>query len=194
MEVRIKIEKISMETLVSNLRAYLQLSQAAFAKPIGLSPTHIARFEKGVSIPKDETIERICTVFGVKREYFYNDLPVEESVGSAEAMRILNPEIGIVKRLKEAREEKGWSQNELAKRSQVGQPIINRVEFGRKLTQKQGRKIAEALEVGFDWLMEGDEKKKLYPADQRMIDWLWQHEDVRKELWERMRKEEIKLD
>ena len=31
---------------IRNLRAYLQLSQAAFAEPLGLSPTHIARFVK----------------------------------------------------------------------------------------------------------------------------------------------------
>lgn len=55
-----------------------------------------------------------------------------------------------------------------------------------KLSGKQGRKIAEALEIGFEWLIEGDERKKMYPADQKMIDWLWQHEDIRKMLWEKM--------
>ena len=54
---------------IKELRTCLQLSQAAFAKPIGLSPTHIARFEKGKSVPKDEIIENICSVFGVKRRF-----------------------------------------------------------------------------------------------------------------------------
>ena len=68
----------------------------------------------------------------------------------------------------------------------MNQATINRVEFGAKLTEKQGRKIAETLEVGYDWLMTGNEKKKMYPADQKMMDWLWEKEDVRREIWEMM--------
>lgn len=171
---------------IKELRAYLQLSQAAFAKPIGLSPTHIARFEKGKSVPKDETIENICSAFGVKREYFYGCLPVEEAVNTEDVVKIWNPEIGTVKRLKEARKEKGWTQSELARQAGVSQQLINGFETGKRLSGRQGRKIAEALEIGFEWLMEGDERRKMYPADQKMIDWLWQHEDIRKMLWEKV--------
>ena len=85
-----------------------------------------------------------------------------------------------------AREKKGWSQYELARRSGVNAPLINRVEFGAKLTEKQGVKLAEALEVGVEWLMYGDEEKKEYPVDERMVRWLWEHSDVRKEIWDRM--------
>ena len=55
---------------------------------------------------------------------------------------------------------------------------ISQVESGAKLTEKQGTKISETLEVGFDWLMTGNEKKKMYPADRKMMDWLWEKEDV----------------
>lgn len=76
---------------------------------------------------------------------------------------------------------------ELARHSGVDASIINRVEFGAKLTEKQGVKLAEALEVGISWLLLGNEKKKEYPADKKMIDWLWEHSDVRKEIWGRMK-------
>ena len=88
--------------------------------------------------------------------------------------------------MKEARKEKGWNEHELAKRSGVSQSVISQVESGAKLTEKQGTKISETLEVGFDWLMTGNEKKKMYPADRKMMDWLWEKEDVRREIWERM--------
>ena len=80
----------------------------------------------------------------------------------------------------------------MAKRSGVNQAIINRVEFGAKLTEKQAVKLAETLEIGVEWLMQGDEKKKKYPADQKMILWLWDHEDARQEIWVRMHASEGK--
>ena len=115
------------------------------------------------------------------RRYFDNQIPVQEAV------KIKNPVLGISERLKNARKQKGWSQNELAMQAGVNQPIVNRVEFGEKLTEKQGRKLAEALEVGFEWLMYGNEEKRNYPVDERMINWLWEHEEERKSIWEKMK-------
>ena len=169
--------------MIQDLRAYLQLSQAAFAKPIGLSPTHIARFEKGVSSPTEEIISRICKAFVVDRAYFQNS----GSLSVADAVNKEKAESDVAERLRNAREEKGWSQHELGKRAHVASSIINRVEFGAKLTQKQGIKLAETLEIGYEWLMEGIEEKRYYPADQKMIDWLWEHEEVRKKLWKQMK-------
>ncbi len=171
---------------IAKLRKYLRLSQAAFAEPLGLSPTHIARFEKGVSIPSAETITSICKAFGVDPVYFAASsyIAVEDAVVFTDQSKL------IQERLKVAREAKGWSQYELGKRSGVDASIINRVEFGAKLTMKQGVKLAEALEVGIDWLMEGKEDRKNWPADAKLINWLWVNEEVRRELWERMNGEE----
>ena len=96
----------------------------------------------------------------------------------------------ISARLKLAREEKGLNQVELAERAGVSQSLISRVEFGQKLQEKQGIKIAEALEVGVDWLMKGNEDRKKYPADQKMTDWLWEHPDVREMIWNMMKNDE----
>lgn len=84
------------------------------------------------------------------------------------------------------REEKGRSQNELAKHSGVSHPAINRAEFGAKLTEKKGLKLAAALEIRFDRLMRGEENKKNWLADQKVIDLQWKQEDVGREIWDRM--------
>lgn len=173
----------NISVLIGTLRAYLGLSQAVFAEPLNLSPTHIARFEKGVSVPSKEIINTICDAFEVDHRYFEEDMSVEEAVKKK------IPGEGVAERLKAARRQKGLTQVELAEKSGVLQSVISRVEFGDKLTIKQGVKLAEALEVGIDWLMLGDEKKKEYPADKKMIDWLWEHSDVRKEIWDRMNEE-----
>lgn len=171
---------------VAELRKYLWLSRGSFAEPLGLSPSHIARFEKGESIPTEDTITSICEAFGVDPRYFAADshIAVEEAVTFIDHSKL------IPARLKAAREAKGWSQRELDKRSGVHVSIINRVEFGAKLTMKQGVKLAEALEVGIDWLMEGKEDRKNWSADEKLINWLWANEEVRRELRERMNGEE----
>ena len=38
-----------------------------------------------------------------------------------------------------------------------------------------------------DWLLTGDEDRKDFPADKAMVNWLWQHPEVREELWKQMK-------
>ena len=59
-----------LENKIKILRDYLGLLQAAFAIPLELSPTHIARFEQGVSEPSQTIIDRICERFHVDPRYF----------------------------------------------------------------------------------------------------------------------------
>ena len=170
--------------LLYNLRTYLNLSRVTFSQKVGYSRTHIARFESGEAVPSDEVIDKICETFDVNRRYFdiNSPMPIEEAV------KTKNPAAGVAARLKNTRCEKGLTQGELAKLSGVSQPIISRIEFGEKLTEKQGKKLAEALEVGADWLMFGDEEKRNYPADDKMMKWLWEHEKEREAIWEKIKK------
>ena len=68
-----------MDNKIKTLRDYIQLSQAAFAKPLDLSPTHIARFEQGIAKPSQSTIDRICESFHVDPRYFGTSQPSQLS-------------------------------------------------------------------------------------------------------------------
>lgn len=65
--------------------------------------------------------------------------------------------IDIMKeRIKRARQERGWSQAELARRMSVTQPSVAEWESGRKApNMKNLVRLAKLLDVGFEWLSTG---------------------------------------
>ena len=165
------------------LRLYLGLSLKAFGEPLGYTGTHISRFEKNVVVPDERVIQRICQVFQVEPSYFTGELSVEQSVQKNDDSLTG----AAAQRLTSARQEKGLSMWELSRRAGISQPQISLLESGKyQIKRKAGEKLAEALDVGGDWLLTGDGGKKQYPADRKLIDWLWEHPEVREELWKRM--------
>ena len=168
---------------IHDLRSYLGLSLKAFGEAIGFSGNHISRFEKNVLIPDERVIQRICDVFHVNPGYFTAEMPVDQA-----AQKVEVDTAGAGQRLKTARVEKRLSMWELSRRAGISQPQISMLESGKyQVKRKAAEKLAAALEVGVDWLLTGDEEKKELPADKAMVDWLWQHPEVREELWERMK-------
>lgn len=168
---------------IHDLRSYLGLSLKAFGVAIGFSGNHISRFEKNVFRPDERVIQKICDVFHVDSSYFTGEMPVEQAVQKVEV-----DTAGAGQRLKTARVDRGLSMWELSRRAGISQPQISLLESGKyQVKRKAAEKLAAALEVGMDWLLTGDESKKRFPADKAMVDWLWQHPEVREELWERMK-------
>ena len=133
--------------------------------------------------PSERIIEKICDVHHVDQAYFTSEMPVEQAVQKVEV-----DTAGAGQRLSIARQEKGLSMWELSRRAGISQPQISMLESGKyQVRRKAAEKLAAALEVGVDWLLTGDEEKNAFPADKAMVDWLWQHPEVREELWERMK-------
>ena len=168
---------------IHDLRSYLGLSLSDLGRAIGYTGTHILRIEQEVVHPSERVIQKICDVFHVDPSYFTGEMPVEQAVQKVEV-----DTAGAGQRLKTARVDRGLSMWELSRRAGISQPQISMLESGKyQVRRKAAEKLAAALEVGVDWLLTGDEEKKDFPADKAMVDWLWQHPDVREELWERMK-------
>ena len=177
-----------MDEKIHELRSYLDLSLKAFGEPLGYTGTHIGRFEKSIATPDERVIQKICQVFHVEPTYFTGELSVEQAVHKDAEDEVKS---AAAQRLTSARLEKGLSMWELSRRAGISQPQISMLESGKyQLKRKAGTKLAEALDVGVDWLVSGDERKRRYPADRKLIDWLWEHPEVREELWKKMGEEE----
>lgn len=172
-----------MDKKIHELRLYLGLSFKAFGEAIGYTGSHILRIEQKVVHPSERFIQKVCGVFHVDPSYFTGEMPVEQAVQKVDV-----DTAGAGQRLTSARIEKGISMWELSRKAGISQPQISMLESGKyQLKRKAGEKLAEALEVGVDWLLTGDEERKLYPVDKKLADWLWEHPEVREELWKQMK-------
>ena len=168
---------------IHDLRLYLGLSLKAFGDAIDYTGTHILRIEQKAVNPSEQFIQKVCEGLHVDPEYFTGEMPVEQAVQKVEV-----DTAGAGQRLSIARQEKGLSMWELSKRAGISQPQISVLESGKyQLRRKAGEKLAAVLEVGVEWLLTGDEVKKVFPADKAMVNWLWQHPEVREELWKQMK-------
>ena len=97
----------------------------------------------------------------------------------------------IGKRLKQARKEKGMTLKELSLLASITDAQLSLTENGHyRLKENRAEDIAEALEVGVEWLLYGEERNKNFPADRKMMEWLKNHEEVREKIWEMMTKED----
>lgn len=189
---------------IMDLRLYLQMSKAEFGKCVGYSATHITRLENGESAPKEEFLDNLCRKFCLRSDYFRGGLSLEKALkdngiddtrwrgkddkGSSSGRESMLYDGKAPQRIKELRELRGISQRKLALISGVDNSLVSQVESGdRRLSLNAAEKIADALEVGSGWLLYGNEYMKEYPVNRELIDYLWDNEDIRRDLWDRMK-------
>ena len=172
-----------MNEKIKELRKLLNLSLVAFSKPLGCSPTHIKRMEVGIVIPGEEFISKLCEVYHISPAYFDGTVSIEElDIKDQEEEK---KEIG--KRLKQARKEKGVTLKQLSVLASITDAQLSLTENGHyRLKENRAEDIAEALEVGVEWLLYGEERNKHFPADRKMMEWLKDHPEIREQIWKMM--------
>ena len=169
---------------IVELKDKLGLSRASFARALDISPSQMARIEAGKVVLSDEFLQKICSTFHVNPGYFEGTVEVDEAV-KVVSMEEEMKQVG--KRLKQARSEKGLTLKELSALVGLSYSQLCLIENGtNKLSEKRAVIIGEALEVGVEWLLHGEERNKHFPADRKMLEWLKDHPEVREEIWKMM--------
>mgnify|MGYP002626480699 CR=1 FL=1 len=196
---------------ISALRKYLSLTQQQFADDIGYSLMQLSKIERGIEKPGPNFIKLVCEKYGVKKEYFDDtsvsaadeslavadvnlsatdaevDMSVTEAFICKPEVRELEP-IEIGKRIRELRNEQQMSQRKFADFVHCSRETIIAAENAEYLIgERILEKISHYCDVGMDWLKFGDEKRKYYPVDDKMIEYLWDNEDIRKQLRDGMK-------
>lgn len=77
------------------------------------------------------------------------------------------------KRLRAARKERGWTQEQLAVRADTSQAVIQKIENGKSLRPRKIDKIAEVLEVSPAWLQFGTETENPPDAEALELARVW---------------------
>ena len=93
-----------------------------------------------------------------------------------------------VERIKLLMNERNISTNkELAELSKVSTSRLSEIlRENCPLSLDKAKKIADALDVGVDYILYGDETKKDNPVNDNLIRWLWSHPEIRKEIWDKI--------
>ena len=169
---------------LKTIRDTLGLSQEALGKRLGLSGAHISRLEKGKCIVSEKILQKYMDELGVDPVWLYSEQDDGKAWFANQKVESFDT-LGL--RVKQLRLEMKMSQNKFADYAGVQQADINRVESGKgTLGQQSLKRIAAAFHVGVDWLQYGDETRKHYPVDDSMIAYLWENEELREMICQRM--------
>lgn len=76
-------------------------------------------------------------------------------------------------RMRFRRQEKGWTQEQLAVRAGTNQAVIQKIENGKSLRPRKIDQIAAVLDVNPAWLMFGDELAASLPPDAMAVAEAW---------------------
>ena len=178
-----------MNKKIVELKNKLGLSRASFAKALDISPSQMARIEAGKVVLSDEFLLKVCGTFHVNPSFFTGEVDIEDAV------TVVSPEEKkkqVGKRLKKMRIEKGLTLKELSALVGLSYSQLSLIENGEyMLTEKRAADIGEALEVGVEWLLYGDEEKKYFPLNEQMAQWLWKHPEIREQIWKMMDEEKV---
>lgn len=173
-----------MNKKIVELRNKLGLSRATFARALAISPSQMARIEARKVVLSDEFLQKICSTFHVNPAFFTGEMDIDEAVKVVSLEEEMKQ---VGKRLKQARLEKGLTLKELSDLVGLSDSQLCLIENGtNKLAEKRAVILGEALEVGVEWLLHGEERNKAFPADRKMMEWLKDHAEIREKIWKMM--------
>ena len=160
-------------------------------KKIGIatnrSDPSICLMLKGKLKISEEWVESFCQAYHVDKDWLLHGEGSPVYLGELTSVDLRDSsEAG--KRMKQIRESLCMTQTKMAKIVGISSPMYSRIENGLGgLTSENAKNVEDVLGVGADWILYGDEEKKNYPISRSMITYLWEHEELRKEIWARMK-------
>lgn len=186
MSKRLEITEYDKEQLASRIksfREYLGLTCKEFGERIGYTGPYISQIELGARDIPVNSLNLICEVYQIEEAYFSGEITLEDATKNIPTQAEVDAE--RAERVKALREERGLNQTMLGDIAGIDHKAISKIETGVcPLDIEQAKMIAQGLNIGLDWLLYGDEDRKYYPINDKIVEWLWSRKDIRKMIWE----------
>jgi transcriptional regulator with XRE-family HTH domain len=191
-------EKRILSVKIKTLENTLGITGKELARRCNMSDATIYRLEGTTSISTaitKKTIRKICEKTGADASWMFDGnelspipaIPVTNEKTDetpADRIRLLRAELGI-------------SQGKFARKIGTSHSNFAAIERGEtRLTELMAKKIESQFpDGGAEWLLTGNERNRHYPIGDDMIEWLKNHENIRKTIWiEMMRESNATLD
>ncbi len=170
-----------MKERVKQIRRYFGLSQEKFAKRINRTAGFISNIETDRGGFSDETINTICSVFGINEawlrdgvgEMFLDDAPPAADIE------------GIGSRIKAIRKREKLTQEQFGEKIGFCKNYIYYVENGIYSPSDEFlNAVSSAFGVSFKWLRTGSGQMEVEddPVDDELMAWLRRNPDIAREL------------
>ena len=179
-----------MKDKIRAVKDSLGLTLRSIADHTGVTATTVSNIISGKMKPREKWLQSFCQAYHISYDWLTtgDGSPVfTQEVSDFE----MQDSRGAGKRLVQIRKEYGYTQKVMYDILGITQAMYSRIENGgARLTVENAKKIEDALGVGADWILYGDETRKVYPLGRRMSEYLWRHPEERERLWRLMEKED----
>lgn len=144
-----------------HLRKQKGLDQSELAEALNVASTTVSIWERGVRMPEMDTLGKISQFFDVSLAYL---------LGEETGEKISKASASFPRRLKELREERGLSQQELAEKLGVTKNTIFVWEKGKRLPEDEWATFNELsfiFEVPYEYIAGETDNRETHQIDKR---------------------------
>ena len=178
-------ESINWPAKFQKLLDELNLQRVEFLYRIPMYRIHFENVCTGRIQPSMDFIEAVCLTYDVNPKWLLGSTALDENAEDHDDEPILlsrryvrSSEEEILARVRSLMGKQ--TQSDFAKTTGIGVGALEQFLVGNtRMNFRMARCIALNYHVSMEWLLNGDESSKMYPCDERMIQFVSSHQDLR---------------
>ena len=151
---------------MEEVRSIVKCNESQMSKWMGYDKDYYSLIISGKKEATKSVIKNFCAAFFINEKYLLNgEGPISDFDISAEAVKTRVNQLRV-----------GYSQAEFSRKINVVHTTVRLFNnedyvFSREMLIR----IADAFDIDYVWFITGDDERKEYPVNDKMISWLKEH-------------------